>query len=466
LRHRVIRFACVLLAATALSVPIPHLLPVPRPNPAGRCEQVAGVRVVYLHGDAYEMGLQHGSLFRDQVRQLVRDYLYGHIVASSGCSHVGLLHYVRLLEPRLPRDLCRELQGIADGAGLSYQDVLLLNVLPDLIALTHQLPAWELSSSLSSTTGEHFVMAQSAEGADLGAAVALGSHFAAWGSATEDGDLIAGHNLYSLDAGLLQPHHLLIIRQPSHGSSFVSLGLAGMVGVWLGMNEDSLVVSLAGAPSVDVARQGQPMAFLLRQVLQNAGDLDEAESILLRGARLCGGSVILADGKAPEAMLIELSAHRQAIFEATPDSALLARTSNFLSPDLQVTQRDVFAGPEAECSEVRYARLLAMLQMNSAWISQEKGLAFLKDDQDTQAEGGHGLGNPRRSLRTLHSVLLYPGQLTLWVMQGQDGHSLPQSNGTDPPPGYVELDLTLSLSTRLASSFESLAQQIDTVSTP
>lgn len=444
MRHRVIHFACVLLAATALSAPIPRLSPVPAPNPAGRWEQVDGVRVVYLHGDAYEMGLQHGSLLRDQVRQLVTDYLYGHVVASRGCSHASLLHYVRLLEARLPRDLCREMQGIADGAGLSYQDVLLLNVLPDLIALSNQLPAWQLSPALSATS-EHFVMAQSAQGAHGGAAAALSSHFAAWGSATETGDLIAGHNLYSLDAGLLQPYVLLAIHQPSHGSGFASLGLAGMVGVWLGMNEDSIVVSLAGAPSVDVAGQGQPIPFLLRQVLQNAGDLGEAESILLGGPRLCGGNVLLADGKAPEAMLIELSAHRQAIFEASPDTALLARTSHFLSPDLQATQRDVFAGPESDRSELRYARLLAMLQMNSGWISLEKGLAFLRDDQDYQAGGEYGLDIPQ-SPRTLHSVLLYPGQLTLWVMQGQDRHSLPQTNSSDPPPRYVELDLTLRLS--------------------
>lgn len=71
------------------------------------------------------MGLQQGTLLRDSLRELVRDYLYGHIIADCGASHFGLLNQARLLDKEVPDDLRREMQGIAEGANLSYQNALL-----------------------------------------------------------------------------------------------------------------------------------------------------------------------------------------------------------------------------------------------------------------------------------------------------------------------------------------------------
>jgi isopenicillin-N N-acyltransferase-like protein len=444
LRDRVTRYSCLLLIAASLSFAVPQQVTTPSANPAGHWEQVDGLRIVYLHGSPYEMGLQLGTLFREPLRQFVADYLYGHILAERGMSPFALLNFVRLLEPGLPPDLCREMQGIAEGAGVSYTDVLLLNIVPDLLALTRKLPVCELASTLLSASKQRFVMAQSAAASDARTGAALNSSFAAWGSATETGELVLGHNLYAKDADLLAPYVLLTVRQPSHGNAFASLGLMGMVGVQLGMNEEKVVVSLAGAPSIDVASQGQPLPFLLRLVLQHAGDLGEAEGILLEAPRLYGGNAILGDGKVPEAIAIELSAHRQAIDEADPSSTMLARTDSFLSPGLRWTQPHVPGDAEATGSEVRLSRLLTMLQMNSGWISQEKSLAFLKDDQDTQLGGRQGLDWSPRLTDTLHSALLLPGQFALWVMQRQD--SALESNSTYPPVQYVELDLSLSLS--------------------
>jgi hypothetical protein len=399
-----------------------------------------------VHGSAYEMGLQQGTLFRDPLRQLVRDYVYGHLIAESRTSPFALLSFVRLLEPGLLPDLSREMWGIADGAGLSYQDILLLNIVPDLFALTRQLPYCELASTLLSASKQYLAMAQPTMTDDPFAGATLNSSFAAWGSATENGELILGHNLYAEDADLLARYLVLAVRQPTVGNALASLGLMGRVGVQLGMNEEKVVVSLACAPSIDVALRGQPLPFLLRQALQHAGDLDEAESILLGVPRLYGGNAILGDGKVPEAKVIELSAHRQAVIEQYQGSMVLARTNGFVRPDLRWTQSPVSGGEDATGSETRLSRLLTLLHMNSGWVSQGKGLAFLKDDQDIQQSVRQGLDDSPGLAHTLHSALLLPGQFTFWVMQGHGQAAVTEGHSRSTTGQYVELDLTPSLS--------------------
>jgi len=446
LRDRVIRYAFVLLVALGISGPCPRPLAVQAPNPTGHYEQVSGIRLVCLQGDPYEMGLQQGTLFREPLRELVRDYLYQRIVFERGVSHSWLLAYARLSERDVPSDLQREMQGIADGAGLSYQDVLLLNTVPDLLALTYGLPAWDLSPTLFSTAKQSATILQSTASRHPSGGTLSCATFAVWGSATTGGGLLVGHNLDSAEADLLGHYLLVVVRQPSQGNAFVSVGLMGMVGVWTGMNEGKLTVTLSSSPSVDVASSGQPLPFVLRRVLEHAGDLSEALHVLLAADRLCGGNVVLGDGKAPEAIAVELSAHRHAVFEADAESEPLARTNHFLDPDLELAQRDVLSGQERAASQARLNRLQALLEFNRGWMGADKGLALLRDEHDARFNDAMVYGP-----YTLQSVLFHPERLTLWVAQGQvlrssaQGRvlrSLPQGGGTTPLESYVNLAWT------------------------
>ena len=447
LRDSIIRYTLVLLLAVSISGPRTQPLPVQAPNPAGRLEQVRGIRILHLQGSPYEMGLQQGALLRDPLRELVRNYLYERIVLERPASHFWLLAYARLLEGEVPRDLRREMQGIADGAGLSYQDVLLLNTVPDLLALTYRLPSWESFPLLFSSTKQSANLPQST----------FCAAFAVWGRATLGGELIVGHNFGfdgaqltgpgvapfgqaqgrqpkdDAETDLLSQYLLVVVRRPSQGNAFVSLGLMGMVGVWAGMNEEKITTTLSSSPSVDVASSGQPLPFLLRQVLERAGDLTEAVNVILASRRLYGGNVIIGDGKAPEAIAIELSAHRHSIFKANTESGLLARTNHFLGPELALAQRDVLSEQERAASTARLNRLQSLLEFNSNWIGVEKGLTFLRDDYDARASSGRGSDQMVYGPYTLQSILFYPGRLTVWVANG------------NPMTPYTKLDLTLSL---------------------
>jgi hypothetical protein len=451
LRGSIIRYAFVLLLALSISGSREGPLALQAPNPTGHYEETSGINLVCLEGDPYEMGLQQGTLVREPLRELVAGYLHQRIVLERGASYPGLLSYARLVESELPTGLRREIQGIADGAGLSYQDVLLLNLVPDLLALTHQRPSWDSYPPPFSTLGQsaaipHFTMPRPKDGGSLACAA-----FAVWGHAAVDGGLLIGHNVDSEEADLLGRYQLVVTRHPSHGNTFVSVGLMGTVGVWTGMNEEKVIVTLSSSPSVDVAAKGQPLPFLLRRVLESAGDLGEAVHVLLGAHRLYGGNVLLGDGKAPAAIAVELSAHRHAVFEAAAEGEPLARTNHFLDPDLSLTQSDVLPERHRAVSEARLDSLQALLELNRGWIGADKGLTLLMDDLEAPFNAGGSSDRTIYGPDTLQSVLFYPERLTLWVAQGAVLRSLARASMTTPSRPYVSLALTTSLPECLGS---------------
>lgn len=370
------------------------------PNPAGKVEAMGGMRIVYLQGKPYEMGLQQGSLFREELRQFVRYYLYEHLILEQGVAHFWLLAYARLVDQDVPNDLREEMQGIADGAGLSYLDILLLNTIPDLLALARQLPALEsfplrFSATRYNNGKLHVISCMS---------------FSVWGSAAIDGELLLGQNIDSSESNFLSPYLLTIVRQPAFGNAFVSLGMMGMVGVWAGMNEEKIAAVLSSAPSVDAATHGQTLPFLLRRALQNAGNIDEAMNTILAAPRCTGGIILLADGKAPHAVALELSAHQHVIFEIGAERGLLTRTIHFIDPELALLQQDTLSEQEKEMSKARLAQINTQLEVNHGWISTEKALSFLKEERDTISITTQDL-----PVVPLRSVLFCPGRFLLWI---------------------------------------------------
>jgi hypothetical protein len=248
----------------------------------------------------------------------------------------------------------------------------------------------------------------------------------------------------------LRRYWVLAVRRPAQGNAFVSLALMGSVGVWMGMSEEQITANLAGAPSVDVASHGQPLPFLLRQVLQTAGDLTQAVNILVASSRLFGGTLLLGDGKAPEAMAVDLSAHRLALHEPAEDMPVLARTNHFIDQDLAATQRTVLPSCEQEASMARLGRLLTVLELNSGWISTEKSLAVLWDDRRAQLEGTPGVAHGDQIAAPPYSVLFCPSQLMLWI--GPWNASAPQVG--EASQGMTTLYLPLDVSSLVLAHLE------------
>src|SRR5512135_3078343 len=241
----------------------------------GFLEEVDGYKVLHVKGAPYEMGYQQGALLKDDIRELVR-FLFD-VKAKELKAEVG---GVNLLNPKraiagiaatqkkhVPERFHEELRGVADGAGLGVQEIIVANSIPELFHC---------------------------------------SGFALSGSATKEGTL---YHSRVLDYGCdwqLQDHAVLTTAEPEGKIPFVNVTYAGFIGSVTGMNARKVSIGEMGGRGLG-HWEGVPMALLVRMALEEADDLDRAIAIFRDHPRTCEYYYVIADGKSGQGVGMEAS---------------------------------------------------------------------------------------------------------------------------------------------------------------
>jgi hypothetical protein len=370
---RLIRLVLILFMGIFAAWPVAPLIPGPAGGPGKEIplavvENHQHLAVLRLQGTPYEMGYQHGVARRAAIRQLLEEGLYGQTVLGSGQSHGILLAHARQLERGLPVDIQRELHGIADGAGLSYEDILLLNLvlnrLPSLpLAPIHALPP--------------------PPALNLQALV-----FAAWPPAIHrsegvDGTLLGCRLDVPNEAARLRRHLLAVIYQPADGQAYATVTWSGQVGAWCGLNEASLAICTTPAEGGDPGNQELSPAILSRQLLARAHDGEQALRQAIQHDYVSTFRLFIADGRRQLATTIVFGAHRYDIIES--QTGLVAFGSD-------------------------WPQLVSLLERNLGWLRRDKALAALSSPR-ARGEDTSGLCGES----TLVNVLFAPGRGELWV---------------------------------------------------
>jgi isopenicillin-N N-acyltransferase-like protein len=235
----------------------------------GRIEKIGTgtnvITVLYVKGSHYEMGFQHGKLLKDDLRDslnqvLSRCYEFAGKEAKlpllgKAVTNCLLDEAYKRMEPYIPKDDKEEMEGLADGSGISLKNIQRVHAIPGLT---------ETSCSA----------------------------IAAFGKATENGNLYQLRILdYIMELGI-QEHPIIIVYQPEEGNPFVNIGWAGFIGVISGMNKEGIAISEMGygdpgdeqsgipTPTPAETLEGIPMAFLLKKVLRYADNVEQATGIL------------------------------------------------------------------------------------------------------------------------------------------------------------------------------------------
>lgn len=251
-------------------------------------ETIEGLRVVHLTGAPYELGVQHGRALREDVRDSVaqvlgyfRRYLKVPLVRTWLVN--GWIDRVwRAEQPFVSKAYLEELRGLADGSGVALRELYRLHAIPDR------------TYSCAS--------------------------FAAWGTSTAHGRLIHVRNLdWNIEAGIQRYAAVFVVR-PQGKHAFVNVGWAGFIGVLTGINDAQISIGQIGAETTDARFHGEPMAFLMRRVMETASTLDEASSHIQSARRTVGVNYIIADAKIPGAVALETTARHARTFAA--DDAL------------------------------------------------------------------------------------------------------------------------------------------------
>jgi PKD repeat protein len=206
------------------------------------------ITVLHVGGTHYEMGYWHGYLLGDQVRANAASAIA--VAELEGVTAEVWAWAIAAMWPYVPQDYLDEMRGLADGSGLTIEEVWKMHAIPDL--------------------SEYHCSA-----------------FAAMGAAT-----VGGHDiqLRNLDWGLefgIQQHPLLVVYEPDNGNKYVNVSFAGFLGVIAGMSYQQIPVSEMG-DSFDYDNEtleGEPMPFLLKDVLEHAQSYTEAETMVRNANR-------------------------------------------------------------------------------------------------------------------------------------------------------------------------------------
>jgi hypothetical protein len=186
--------------------------------PGGSLRLVGGHPLLRLHGSRYRMGLAHGTLLRRQARYLKESYLesfYG-----SPRKRPMFLARAKVLERHLPPGFREEMHGLATGAGMPLDDVLLVHTFLDI----HKL---FLCSTIT-------VPRPAAEGGP-----------------------IVGRNLDFPGMGIAHRYGIVTVYKGRGRRAVASVAWPGFLGVLSGMNDAGLVaaVMLETQDTVDGVRQ-------------------------------------------------------------------------------------------------------------------------------------------------------------------------------------------------------------------
>jgi hypothetical protein len=229
------------------------------------------ISVLTLWGTPYEMGYAHGKLCANRVQSFCTTIVAA-MCLDMGVQPSDLDQAWERMRPFVAPRYLEEMRGLADGAGVELQ----------LLERTHAVP---------DVSEFHCTF------------------FAAWGAATRDGHL---HQIRALDyatgAGL-QNEPALIVYQPQGRNAFVAVGWLGFIGCVTGMSAQHVALSEIGEHFSDEVETlaGEPMPFLMRRVLEDAGDLRTAIDLFRQAHRTSSYLYCVSDAKIPSARALRTS---------------------------------------------------------------------------------------------------------------------------------------------------------------
>ena len=254
---------------------------------------------VTLTGTPYERGLKYGQTCKEEIAISVRNYRDLFALRKKLTWEQAQQLSRRYLPAirALDEAYIDEMQGIADGAGITFDEVLTINARTEL--LHTGLSADDLMQECTA--------------------------FAAMAPTTKDDVVLAGQ---TWDFTLLQRQAVVIVRIPAEGNrpGLLFFPEAGMIG-GKGMNSAGLSLTL-NALRTKERGEGLPVHIRMRRILE-CTTLNQAYEHAVRGAMPSAANLMMTH-KDGVALNVELDP--SAIDVLLPQQGVLVHTNHFLGP--------------------------------------------------------------------------------------------------------------------------------------
>ena len=259
----------------------------------GRLRIVEGIPVLRLDGTPREIGRQHGRILRGQIRYLYKEYFEAMLVKVVG--RRNLEEWATSVEPYFPAEMREEMEGLAEGAGLSYRDILLFNTMTD-----------RLQALFCSTV-------------------------VAAGDATRNGEVFFGRNLDFPGRNLLQKTTVVIVYRPAGGTALAAVTWPGLIGVLSGMNARGVAGATMLIHRGRGIRPGLPYMLMYRAALARARRTHDVYDFIAKSKRTTANNFMVVDATGT-AELLEFDP--EVVVRRKAERGTLCSTNFFKSEEL------------------------------------------------------------------------------------------------------------------------------------
>jgi isopenicillin-N N-acyltransferase-like protein len=340
--------------------------------------QTNTIPVITVSGDHYHVGQQIGKKLKPQIETLVsslkedqpqnttwKDMLYQSNLFLSHCRAV-FPQYVE------------ELQGIAEGAGVPFEEVFMLQC--------EEL--WESSVWHSSSIWTH-------RGC---------TDFAARGKATIDGSTLLAH---TNDLSSSVENNLVILKIHVEGEpEFLGVSVGG-IGFSAGFNAAGIALTGNQVDSNDL-RPGVPRLMMVRAILASRR-LGEAMNICLLPQRASNYNNVIADSSGEIYSMEGSATDCEPIYIV---ENILAHANHYVSPPMRRFELDRNAIGD---SVIRYNRAMRLLRENYGQLSPQVFQNLLGDHANYPAS----ICKHEGEAVTVFSIIINLNQLHAWIGRGR-----------------------------------------------
>ncbi|HEU0029516.1 MAG TPA: C45 family peptidase [Kofleriaceae bacterium] len=363
-----------------------------------------GIPVLRATGDAHAIGAAHGRLLAPYLPDVVRAAAPSiERTVGRGGLFGGSTHGMRLawswrfvddglvdVDRRMVAGMTRgaEASGAADGAEVSYDDLVRLQAVIDIGVPSPRTAEADQHLIAESLT----VIAKQPQAPRLW----IGRTFA----------------LPGLDDGGEAALPLVTIAHPDGRISWASVGWPGATGVVTGVNAHGVAIFVNPVRTSDVrtTRTARPVAQLARTILEQAKTLDEAVKLVESTPTLGAAAITLVDGATGNWVVVERTPSKT-IVERNPKSPAIGDllTTNALAsdPENDRARRMLPTASRAERAAKLVRQPLADVAAMAALLRDQRGV-----DDLPRAPGHRGVIDDGRAV---HAVILDPSSLELWV---------------------------------------------------
>ena len=350
---------------------------------------------LYAEGDPLEIGLNTGALsdsllknqehiFFSKIKDIIPSEFQQKILRQF------LKWYNRKLYLNVPEEYQTEIYGVSQYTSHDFD-----NIAPQYQRSLYLHGAHDIGHALQ----------------DL--ALVGCSSFAAWGEKSEDGNLILGRNFDFYVNDAFAENKIVAFINPKDGNKFMMVTWPGMIGAVSGMNEKGLTVTINAGKSKIPLIAKTPISILTREILQHAGNIEEAIAIAKKRAVFVSESIMVGSAVDNKAILIEVSPKKMDVYEV-PNSDQLICSNHF--------QSDAFKNEERNQSQIanshskyRFDRMQELFAENPK-INPKVASQILRNKDGLQNMAlGYGNEKALNQLMAHHGVIFKPKEKLVWV---------------------------------------------------